>query len=118
MHRHHVTSVSKRQGLRALGPSESDLRTLPTSKIRVVLRLWHQQSYTIDPGEWEQPARREDMLLVSVMGTNRSCVLILFTRPEHPWIASAPQWDGPYTSIDDNHQPFPMNNAEDPFMYR
>lgn len=38
--------------------------------------------------------------------------------PEHPWVAASPSWASGYKSIDDNKQPFPMNNAEDPFMWR
>eukprot|EP01048_Picozoa_sp_COSAG05_P015332 COSAG05_NODE_1836_length_3989_cov_3.352956_4_plen_472_part_00 len=38
--------------------------------------------------------------------------------PEHPWVAKAPSWRGPFASIDNDSQPFPMLNAEDPFMWR
>ena len=54
-------------------------------------------------------------LLILPNGTSllagRTC-----SGPEHPWVASAAKWDGEYRSIDDDKQPFPMDNAEDPFM--
>jgi len=31
--------------------------------------------------------------------------------PEHPWVAKAPSWKGPFASIDHDSQPFPMLNA-------
>ena len=40
------------------------------------------------------------------------------TRTEHPWIARAPHWTGPYKSIDNNSQPFAQNDVEDQFMWR
>ena len=39
------------------------------------------------------------------------------SSPEHPWVAASTKWDGGYESIDDDRQPFPMDNAEDPFMW-
>ena len=40
------------------------------------------------------------------------------TRTEHPWIARAPHWTGPYQSIDNNSQPFAQNDVEDQFMWQ
>lgn len=40
------------------------------------------------------------------------------SRTEHPWIASSASWNGTYKSIDNNSQPYPQNNAEDPFMWQ
>ena len=57
-------------------------------------------------------------LLITANGTSflagRTCV----GRTEHPWIASAPHWTGPYASIDNNSQPYAQTNAEDQFMWQ
>jgi hypothetical protein len=50
-------------------------------------------------------------LVITANGTSllsgRTC-----SGPEHPWVASAPHWTGPFRSIDNNSQPFPQLNVE------
>lgn len=49
----------------------------------------------------------------STLLSGRTC-----SRTEHPWVASASHWSGPFRSIDQNQQPFPQTNVEDPFLWR
>lgn len=49
----------------------------------------------------------------STVLSGRTC-----TRTEHPWLASAPHWSGPFKSSDKDSQPFEQTNVEDPFMWR
>ena len=49
----------------------------------------------------------------SALLSGRTC-----TRTEHPWVASAARWSGPFRSIDGNQQPFAQTNVEDPFMWQ
>jgi hypothetical protein len=75
---------------------------------------------TPPPGgkEWYSAVGIDNPTLViapngSALLSGRTC-----SGPEHPWVASAPHWSGPYHSIDSEQQPFPQLNVEDPHMWR